>query len=130
MPSPRIRVMLVDDHDLVRSSLTIALESYDDVEVIGEAGNGAEAVELCGTLHPDVILMDLKMPEMDGATATRMIRERYPKTQIVALTSTEYQALVTRAMEAGAAGYLLKNASMDDLYNTIRDVYWRNAGNE
>lgn len=105
----------------------IALESYDDLEVIGEAGNGAEAVELCGALRPDVILMDLKMPEMDGATATRMIRERYPKTQIVALTSTEYQALVTRAMEAGAAGYLLKNASMDDLYNTIRDVYQRNS---
>jgi NarL family two-component system response regulator LiaR len=113
-------VMLVDDHAVVRSGLGAFLLAYDDLELVGEAGSGEEAVRLCGELKPDVILMDLMMPVMDGAEATRLIRGSYPDIQVIALTSFKEKELVHRALEAGAIGYLLKNVSAKELANAIR----------
>lgn len=115
-----IRVMLVDDHAVVRSGLAAFLLVYDDLELVGEAADGEEAVRLCGRLRPDVVLMDLVMPRMDGATATREIRQHYPHVQVLALTSFKEDDLVQGVLKAGAIGYLLKNISGDELANAIR----------
>lgn len=121
--SQAIRVMLVDDHAVVRSGLAAFMMVFEDLELVGEANSGAEAVRLCEQLEPDVVLMDLVMPGMDGATATRAIRERCPSAQIIALTSFKEQELVQGALEAGAIGYLLKNVSADELADAIRAAY-------
>jgi NarL family two-component system response regulator LiaR len=118
-----IRVMLVDDHAVVRSGLGAFLLVFDDLELIGEAGGGEEAVRLCQQLRPDVVLMDLVMPGMDGAAATKAIRERCPNIKVIALTSFKEQELVQGALEAGAIGYLLKNVSADELADAIRAAY-------
>ena len=118
-----IRVMLVDDHAVVRSGLGAFLMVFDDLELVGEASNGKEAMRLCEQVQPDVILMDLVMPEMDGAAATRAIRTRWPHIQIVALTSFKEDELVQGALQAGAIGYLLKNVSADELSSAIRSAY-------
>jgi NarL family two-component system response regulator LiaR len=115
-----IRVMIVDDHDMVRSGLNVFLEAFDDLELVGEAADGQEAIRLCAKVQPDVVLMDLVMPEMDGVTATRAIRQAYPDVQVIALTSFSEQDLVQGALQAGAIGYLLKNASIDELAAAIR----------
>ena len=117
-----IRVLLVDDHAVVRSGLGAFLMAFDDLELIAEAGNGEEALAMCNRFRPDVVLMDLKMPGMDGAAATRKIREHWPETQVIALTSFKEKELVEGAMEAGAIGYLLKNVSADELAEAIRDA--------
>jgi NarL family two-component system response regulator LiaR len=119
---PLIRVLLVDDHAVVRSGLSAFLAAYDDLELVGEAGDGAEAVRLCERVRPDVVLMDLIMPRMDGATATRTIRERYPEIQVLVLTSFKEDNLVQDALKAGALGYLLKNVTADELAAAIRAV--------
>jgi NarL family two-component system response regulator LiaR len=121
--SDPIRVMIVDDHALVRSGLGAFLEVYDDLELAGEAEDGAKAVELCEQLQPDVVLMDLVMPETDGAAATRSIRERWPHIQVIALTSFKDQEWVTRALQAGAVGYLLKNVQAAELADAIRAAH-------
>ena len=108
-PREPIRVMIVDDHNVVRSGLSAFLMAFDDLQLVGEASNGAEALRLCEKFRPDVVLMDLVMPIMDGAAATKAIRERFPDIQILALTSFKEQDLVQGALEAGAIGYLLKN---------------------
>jgi NarL family two-component system response regulator LiaR len=118
-----IRVMIVDDHDMVRSGLVLFLDAFDDLELVGEAADGIEAIRLCAETHPSVVLMDLLMPEMYGITATRAIRQAFPNVQIVALTSFSDQDLVHRALQAGAAGYILKNAPIDELANAIRAAY-------
>ncbi len=118
-PKP-IRVTLVDDHAVVRSGLSAFLAAYDDFELVGEAANGNEAVALCQAVQPDVVLMDLVMPEMDGAAATEIIRRRWPNIQVVALTSFKEEDLVTKALQAGAIGYLLKDATADELVRAIR----------
>ena len=118
--SKPIRVMLVDDHAVVRSGLGAFLLAFDDLELVGEAGGGEEAVRLCEQLQPDVVLMDLVMPGMDGAAATRAIRERWPQVQVVALTSFKEKDLVEEVLQAGAIGYLLKNVSADELADAIR----------
>ncbi len=118
----KIKVVIVDDHNVVRSGLGAFMMIYDDLELIGEASNGKEAVEICGKLNPDVVLMDLIMPEMDGADATKEIREKYPCTQVIILTSFKEEELVERALQAGAIGYLLKNASADELASAIRSA--------
>ena len=118
-----IRVMLVDDHAVVRSGLGAFLLVFDDLELVGEAGGGEEAVRLCQRLKPDVVLMDLVMPGMDGAAATRAIRECCPNVQVIALTSFKEQELVQGALEAGAIGYLLKNVSADELADAIRAAH-------
>lgn len=115
-----IRVLLVDDHAVVRSGLSAFLTIYDDLELAGEARDGAEAVRLCRQLQPDVVLMDLVMPEMDGATATRQIRQLCPRTQVIVLTSFREDELVQGALKAGAIGYLLKNVAADELARAIR----------
>jgi NarL family two-component system response regulator LiaR len=116
-------VLLVDDHAVVRSGLSAFLLAFDDLELVGEANNGEDAVRLCSQLRPDVVLMDLVMPGMDGAQATRAIREQCPQIQVLALTSFKEQDLVQGALEAGAIGYLLKNVSADELAEAIRDAH-------
>jgi NarL family two-component system response regulator LiaR len=118
-----IRVMVVDDHAVVRGGLAAFLLAYDDLALVGEASNGAEAVRLSGVYRPDVILMDLVMPEMDGATATRLIREQHPDMRVIALTSFKEDDLVQNALKAGAIGYLLKNVAADELAAAIRAAY-------
>jgi NarL family two-component system response regulator LiaR len=118
-----IRVLLVDDHAVVRSGLSAFLLAFDDLELVGEAGSGEEAVRLCEQVRPDVVLMDLVMPGMDGAQATHAIRERCPSIQVMALTSFKEQELVEGAMAAGAIGYLLKNVSADELARAIREAH-------
>jgi NarL family two-component system response regulator LiaR len=120
-----IRVMLVDDHAVVRSGLATFLMSCDDMELVGEASSGEQAIRLCSQAKPDVVLMDLVMPGVDGATATRLIRERCPDIQVIVLTSFKEQELVQGALQAGAIGYLLKDVSADELANAIRAA---NAG--
>lgn len=125
MGTDKIRVVIVDDHKVVRSGLGAFLEVYEDFELAGEASNGKEAVDICAKLAPDVVLMDLVMPEMDGAAATRTIREKYPHVQVIVLTSFKEESLIEDALKAGAIGYLLKNVSADDLASAIRSA---NAG--
>ena len=117
-----IRVMLVDDHTVVRSGLSAFLFAYDDLELVGEAASGERAIQLCQQFQPDVVLMDLVMPGMDGATATGLIREKCPEIQVIALTSFKEQELVEGALQAGAIGYLLKDVSADELANAIRSA--------
>lgn len=115
--------MLVDDHAVVRSGLSTFLMTCDDMELVGEASSGEHALSLCSQAKPDVVLMDLVMPGMDGATATRLIREKCPEIQVIALTSFKEQELVQGALQAGAIGYLLKDISADELANAIRAAY-------
>lgn len=122
-PPQPIRVMLVDDHAMVRLGLATFLKVFDDLELAGEADSGEAAIELCGQILPDVILMDLMMPDMDGATATRLIRQQYPKVQVVALTSFKEEQIVQNALKAGAIGYLLKDVSADELARAIRAAH-------
>lgn len=119
---PAIRVMIVDDHAVVRSGLSAFLLAHDDLELVGEASNGQEAVRYCEHWQPDVVLMDLLMPEMDGIAATRAIRERFPRVQVVALTSFREDRMVQDALQAGAVGYLLKNVSARELAEAIRSA--------
>ena len=118
-----IRVMLVDDHTMVRKGLVTFLKVFDYLELVGEADNGADAIKLCGKVLPDVILMDMVMPDMDGATATALIRKKHPQVQILVLTSFKEGKLIKKALEAGAIGYLLKDVSADDLAHAIRAAH-------
>lgn len=118
-----IRVMIVDDHAVVRSGLSAFLLAFDDLEYVGDARGGAEAVQRCRDLRPDVILMDLVMPDVDGAEATRRIKETCPDVQVIALTSYREDDLVQGALKAGALSYLLKNVSADELAAAIRAAY-------
>jgi NarL family two-component system response regulator LiaR len=122
-PSQPIRVMLVDDHSMVRRGLATFLKVFDDLQLAGEAESGEAAIRVCAELKPDVILMDMVMPGMDGATATRLIRQRFPQVQILALTSFKEGALIKNALEAGAIGYLLKDVSADELVAAIRAAH-------
>ena len=115
-----IRVLLVDDHAMVRRGLRGFLELLDDIEIVGEAENGREGVELTGDLRPTVVLMDLLMPELDGIGAIEAIKSRWPEVEIVALTSFVEEARVTAALEAGASGFILKDADADDVAKAIR----------
>lgn len=118
-----IRVLLVDDHAMVRTGLKQFLKGFDDLELAGEASNGAEAVDLCQEAAPDVVLMDLVMPEMDGSQATRLIRQLCPEVKVIALTSFQEQDMVEQTLQAGAIGYLLKNVSAEELAGAIRAAH-------
>jgi NarL family two-component system response regulator LiaR len=118
-----IRVMIVDDHDMVRRGLSAFLKAKSDLELVGEARNGREALLVCEQAQPDVILMDLVMPEMSGAEATRAIRERCPEVRVIALTSFQDKDLVQQALQAGAISYLLKNVSANELADAIRGAH-------
>lgn len=121
--SEPIRVMIVDDHTMVRRGLSTILRVRPDLELVAEAGNGREALELCQEVRPDVILMDLLMPEMGGPEATRLVREQWPQVQVIALTSFQEKELVREALQAGAISYLLKNVSAEDLAAAIREAH-------
>ena len=118
-----IRVLIVDDHTVVRSGLRAFLLSFDDMQLVGEAEDGDEAVRLCAELKPDVVLMDMKMPGMGGAHATQLIRKQCPQVQIIVLTSFLEEDFVQQALEAGAVGYLLKNVPADELAEAIRAAH-------
>ena len=123
-----IRILIVDDHAVVRSGLGKFLLIYKDMELVAEASDGAEAIQMAGIHKPDVILMDLMMPGMDGVAATREIHQKYPETKIIALTSFSDQNLVRGAIQAGAAGYLQKNVTATDLANAHDTLTGSSAG--
>jgi two-component system, NarL family, response regulator LiaR len=114
-----MRLLITDDHAGVRNSLRVVMSTYDDIEVIGEAANGQEAVALCEQTHPDLVLMDLIMPVMDGVTATKLIRQCCPDTRVLVLTSGTDPELITAALRAGAQGYLQKYVSSDVLTSAM-----------
>jgi DNA-binding NarL/FixJ family response regulator len=115
-----IRVLIADDHAVIRSGLSQLVSAIDDVELVGTAENGQEAIELCARSAPDVVLMDLEMPLVDGIEATRQIKVTYPEIAVVVLTSFSDRDRILRALDAGAAGYLLKDVEPDDLARAIQ----------
>ncbi len=116
----RIRVVIVDDHLMVRRGLATFLKAAQDLELVGEAATGPEAVRVCAETRPDVVLMDLKLPELDGIGATRAIRQAHPETQVIAVTSSQEDDLVSQVLRAGAIGYLLKDVGVTGLGEAIR----------
>jgi DNA-binding NarL/FixJ family response regulator len=125
MPQQSIRVLIVDDHEILRRGFMLLFKTATDLIMVGEAANGQEAVDRCAELQPDIILMDLLMPVMDGVTATRLIRERHPHMKVLLLTFSEDAELIQSALNVGANGYLNKQASVDEIVNRLRSV----AGN-
>jgi DNA-binding NarL/FixJ family response regulator len=117
-----VRILVTDDHPVVRAGLSGMLSGEPDFEVVGEAQNGKEAVAFAGELKPDVVLMDLRMPEMDGVTAIEHIKSNYPDVHILVLTTYESDADILRAIETGATGYLLKDTPREELFGAIRTV--------
>lgn len=117
-----IRILLVDDHRLVRAGLMSVLATAPDIEVVGEAADGAQALELVSTTSPDVVLMDLSMPTMDGVAATRALRADHPSTRVVILSSFSDQTRVRDAIAAGATGYVLKDCTSEDLLSAVRSA--------
>jgi DNA-binding NarL/FixJ family response regulator len=120
---PVIRVLAVDDHPLVRKGIASILANESDMELVAEAGNGREAVEMFTELRPDVVLMDLRMPQMDGTEATRAIRQVDPEARIIALTSYDGDQDIYRALEAGVRGYMLKEMVHTEVVRAIRTVH-------
>ncbi|MFU2032157.1 DNA-binding response regulator [Bacillus wiedmannii] len=119
----KIKVLLVDDHTVVLKGLAFFLSTQEDLELVGEASNGKEALVKVGETHPDVVLMDLYMPEMDGVEATGCIKKEYPDVKVIVLTSFSDQAHVLPALRAGASGYILKDVEPDQLVEAIRSAY-------
>ncbi len=115
-----LKLLIVDDHEVVRLGLRSLLDGEPDLEVVGEAANAAEALRQVHALRPDVVVMDVRLPDKSGIEACRLIRQRHPRTQVVILTSYINKDLVTQALRAGAAGYVLKNVKTEDLLETIR----------
>jgi DNA-binding NarL/FixJ family response regulator len=120
--SDRIRILIADDHPLVRDGIRAVLDTQPDLVVIGEAATGAEAVELAAELQPDVTLMDLQMPHLDGPSAIERIRSRDPRANVLVLTTYDTDADITRAIDAGATGYLLKDTEREQLFDAIRSA--------
>jgi DNA-binding NarL/FixJ family response regulator len=118
--SQPIRLVIADDHPVVRDGLCAMLDTQPDIEVIGEATTGAEALDMVRSLRPDLVLMDLQMPELDGASATRRIRAEHEDIQVLVLTTYDTDGDISRAVEAGATGYLLKDARREDLFQAVR----------
>lgn len=118
-----IRVLMAEDHVLVRQGIRNILEADSGIEVVGEAGDGREAVELAERMRPDVVLMDIAMPELNGVEATRLIKQRSPGTAVLVLTAYEDEAYIFALLEAGAAGYLLKNSRGDELTAAVHAVH-------
>jgi DNA-binding NarL/FixJ family response regulator len=116
----QIRLIIADDHPVVREGLTAILETQPDIDVLAEAADGAQAVELAVEMKPDVVLMDLQMPNLDGVEAIKQIKERVPETEVVVLTTYDSDEYIFRGIEAGARGYLLKGANKNELLGAIR----------
>lgn len=119
---PKIKLVLADDHAVVRSGLRMLLQAQPDMEILGEAESGTQALAQVRSLHPDVILMDIQMPDMNGIEATRQIKEAYPDTAVLALTMHEDDQYFFEMLQAGASGYLPKRAAPDELVRAIRTV--------
>jgi NarL family two-component system response regulator LiaR len=126
-PSNRIRVLCVDDHEMVRDAMGFLLQPHRDIEVVGTARDGEEALRRCEALNPDVVLLDMVMPGMDGPAVTRAIRHRHPHTEVLALTAFYDAVLVRRVLEAGAIGYELKGTPMAELARAIRSAHQGHA---
>jgi NarL family two-component system response regulator LiaR len=120
--SDTVRLLIVDDHKVVRNGLRVFISLYDEIEVVGEAKDGQQALEQCAALQPDVVLMDMVMPIMDGPSATRLIRQQFPRVQVLALTSFDEEEIVHRAIEAGAVGYLYKDVEEEELVAAIQSA--------
>jgi two-component system, NarL family, response regulator LiaR len=123
MTDNKIRVLIVDDHDMVRKGLIVLLENFDEFSIVGEAGDGEAAVDIVRQSKPDVVLMDMLMPRMDGISAIKIIRQVCPDTQVIALTSFNEPENVQNALKAGAISYLMKNVSVDELANAVRKAH-------
>jgi two-component system, NarL family, response regulator LiaR len=121
-PTKTIKVLIIDDHAMVRRGLSTFLKVRPELELVGEGSSGEEALQLCQSLQPDVVLMDLKMPGMDGVTATRIITEKHPKIRVIVLTSFQEEDLIRKALGAGAISYLLKNVSAVELTKAIQSA--------
>lgn len=121
-PGGRTRLAIVDDHELARESLQNMLSDEEDIEIVGEAANGRQALLLCSRLRPDLILMDVRMPEMDGLAATKEVKQRYPDISVMMLTMHENPDYLLEALKAGAAGYVLKDAPQEEIIEAIRRV--------
>ena len=117
-----IRILVADDQTLIRQGIRLLLEIEPDIRVVGQAGSGKEALEQVASLHPDVVLMDVRMPEMDGVAATRELSERFPEVPVIILTTFEDDETVFEAISAGARGYLLKDISSDEMAQAVRKV--------
>jgi NarL family two-component system response regulator LiaR len=118
----KIKVLSVDDHEIFRGGIEFMLLAFDDIELVGQAQSGEEALQMCAEHEPDVILMDMMMPGMDGAAATQAVKRHFPQVQVIALTSFQEGDMVKRIMQAGAIGYLLKGVSIDELVAAIRSA--------
>ena len=116
----KIRIVIADDHNMLRSGLRTFLETYDDLELLAEASDGEEAIWFCREYQPDVVLIDFKMPHVDGISAIQQVKKEFPGIQFIVLTSFVDEEIVQAALEAGALGYLLKDAGANDLYNAIK----------
>jgi NarL family two-component system response regulator LiaR len=123
-----IGVLLVDDHDLLREGVAVALEEFADLELLDQSNSGWDAINKCAALKPDVVLMDILMPDIDGLSAARIIMKQNPGIKIVVLSSFEDPDLVQSAYEIGVSGYLLKNVSIDELANAVRAAYLGKSG--
>ena len=123
MTTDKIRVMVVDDHHMVRKGLIVLLENFEDFEVVGDAGDGQAGVMLVQRYKPDVVLMDMVMPGMDGVAATQLIRQSCPDTQVIALTSFSDDSTIQSALKAGAISYLMKNVSVDEVAQAVRKAH-------
>lgn len=119
----KIKVLLAEDHALVRQGIRELLQREEDIEIVGEVGDGEEAVKLVDEAEPDVVLMDISMPKLDGITATRIIKGAHPYVSVLVLTAYDNEEFIFALLEAGAAGYLLKNVQSRQLINAIRSVY-------
>ena len=122
-----IRVLVVDDHAILRDGIRSLLESQDDIIVVGEADNGADAIEFVKKVQPDIVLMDISMPQMNGLEATRTIKEQFPRVKVLILTQHDSREYITPALQAGAAGYVLKRSGRRELLNALRQVYEQGA---
>ncbi len=118
-----IKVVVIDDHLMVRLGLATFLKTFDDLLLVGEAANGETAIKICGELEPDVALVDMVMPDMDGAATTQLLRQQFPKIQVLILTSYTDERMVQKALQAGAIGYLLKDVSAEELAQAIRAAH-------
>ncbi len=123
MKKKPIRVLIVDDHVMVRSGLRLILMAFEDLKLVGEAANGEEAIRLCEQEHPDVVLMDMVMPVMDGTRATAVIKAQFPHVRVIGLTTFYEPELIQKMIDAGAHSFLLKNISATELAKSLRDVY-------
>ena len=119
----KIKVLIIDDHAMVRRGLIVLLGNFDDFEVVGDTPDGRLALALCDAYHPDVVITDLMMPLMDGLNVTRLILHKFPKIQIIVLTSSMDETLIRDVLKAGAISYLLKTGSVDEVANAIRAAY-------